>query len=135
MNLRTVHIHQLTLYQFPPREPLPLLLALSSAGKLRRGHTASPYSWLAPFLSTICSRELVELVFHTWLSSESELDMVDWPAICSVFANADFSAMQRVHFQVLGMGEGREDVKRWLLSRLAPWTSAGRLLQVSFMEW
>ncbi|KAG6865439.1 hypothetical protein C0991_002515 [Blastosporella zonata] len=116
--LRTLRLHHLTLYQLPPtNHDQPL---------------ASPVSWLVPFLSNVAS-SLVELSLYMWLSQEAHLDLIDWPALSHVLTHPSFGGLDMVQFQVLGLREGRDDLKGWLVSRLSTWQAARNVVQVVFV--
>ncbi|RDB30527.1 hypothetical protein Hypma_007185 [Hypsizygus marmoreus] len=130
--LHKIHIHQLTLFQFPPRAPLPLS-ALPISNDSTSSSNSSPYSWLIPFLSHVRSK-IVEMAFSVWFSEESHLEFIDWSAMAGILIQPEFSGIRMLEVRVLGMGEGRRDVRAWLLRRLTGWPRAKDVLQVTFVD-
>ncbi|KAJ7755353.1 hypothetical protein DFH07DRAFT_743260 [Mycena maculata] len=123
--LRTIRIHQLTLYQFPSTPPTP-----TSPSTVP---DVSPYVWLVPFLARIGSSELSEITFNMWLGGETQLDLIDWNALVRVLANPLFIRLDVVHFHVRGIEKDTDDeVGGWIFHRLRDWEGAQECLQVSF---
>lgn len=122
--LRTIRLHQLSLYQFPSTPPTP--------GSSPLAETSS-YLWLVPFLSRVGSSELTEITFNIWLGRERQLDSIDWNGLVKVLVNPLFSKLELVHFHVRGIQEGLDDqVRGWISLRLRDWEGAQECLQVSF---
>ncbi|KAF5383164.1 hypothetical protein D9615_004997 [Tricholomella constricta] len=126
-NLHTIHIHNLTLYCFPPRTP-------SSPEHGYHFNQSSPLRWLVPFLDNISSHQLDEIGFHIWLSEEYHLDFVDWLALSTTLEKPVFLRLKTVRFEVSGLGEGRGDLRSWLLARLSAWKASSRAILVSFLH-
>ncbi|KAJ7487768.1 hypothetical protein FB451DRAFT_1225444 [Mycena latifolia] len=104
--LRTIRLHQLSLYQFPSTPPTP-----GSQSPLAE---ISPYLWLVPFLSR-------------------QLDLIDWNDLVKVIVNPLFSKLELVHFHVRGIqAEMDDEVRGWISHRLRDWDGAQECLQVSF---
>ncbi|KAJ6590619.1 hypothetical protein DFH09DRAFT_908737 [Mycena vulgaris] len=123
--LRTIRMHQLSLYQFPSTPPTP-----TSTPPLAE---ISPYVWLIPFLSRVGSSELSEITFNIWLGGELQLDSIEWNALVTVLANPLFSKLDLVHFHVRGIqAEMDDEVRGWISHRLRDWEGAQACLQVSF---
>lgn len=102
-NLRTVEIHQLTLYRFAPgNSAVPV---------------ESPYSGLNSLLSSAASSRLTDVTLHVWLSEEWHLDWIDWSAMAKVFS-APHHPLRRLIVVVRGLAAERGDVKRWVGARL-----------------
>lgn len=123
--LRTIRVHQLSLYQFPttpttpPSSPPPAEI--------------SPYVWLVPFLSRIGSSELSEISFNIWLGGEQQLDLIDWHALVRVLENPLFIKLRLVEFHVRGMEPAMDDeVRGWISHRLSDWEGAQECLKVRF---
>ncbi|KAJ7136001.1 hypothetical protein C8R44DRAFT_869694 [Mycena epipterygia] len=124
-SLRTIRVHQLTLYQFPTTPPTP-----TSSSPLAE---ISPCLWLVPFLSRMGSSELSEITFNIWLGEEQQLDLIDWNALVKVLINPLFAKLDLVHFHVRGIEEEMDDeVRGWISHRLRDWEGAQGCLQVSF---
>jgi hypothetical protein len=117
-NLRSICMHQLILYQFPPL-PTPS----SSTTPI----TNSPYAWLIPFLSQINSPHLVEIAFNIWLSMESQLDLIDWKGLAKVTLNPQTAKSSELRFEVSGVGRDMYEVKGWIWQRLREWGWEGKL--------
>ena len=98
MNLKTVTIRQLTLFQFPLPEigtlggftPDPFVLAPNE----------SPYVCIPALLSTIQSHRLQTITFHIWLSAEFHLDSVNWPQLADLFNGLE---VPRIRFSITGI--------------------------------
>ncbi|KAJ7151156.1 hypothetical protein C8R46DRAFT_914399 [Mycena filopes] len=122
--LRTIRLHQLSLYQFPSTPPTPTSPPLAEI---------SPYAWLIPFLSRIGSGELSEIAFDIWLGGEGQLDLIDWHALVRVLANPRFPKLRLLQFNVRGIEEAMdEEVRGWIFHRLRDWDGAQDFLKVSF---
>ncbi|KAJ7039780.1 hypothetical protein C8F04DRAFT_996170 [Mycena alexandri] len=123
--LRTIRLHQLSLYQFPSTPPTP-----TSSPPLAE---ISPYVWLIPFLSRIGSSELSEIAFNIWLGGERQLDLIDWRALVKVLDNPRFTKLRLLQFNVRGIEEAMdEEVRGWISHRLRDWDAAKEFLKVSF---
>ncbi|KAJ6486942.1 hypothetical protein C8R45DRAFT_828508 [Mycena sanguinolenta] len=123
--LRTIRIHQLSLYQFPSPPPTPP----SSPPPPE----ISPYVWLVPFLSRIESPELSAISFDIWLGEEQQLDVIDWNAFVRVLNNPLFTKLRLVQFNVRGIEPTMDDeVTGWISRRLMDWEGAQEFLKVSF---
>ncbi|KAJ7838282.1 hypothetical protein B0H14DRAFT_2361801 [Mycena olivaceomarginata] len=123
--LRTIRIHQLSLYQFPSTPPTPP----SSPPPPE----ISPYVWLVPFLARIASLELSAISFNIWLGGERQLDLIDWHAFVKVLANPLFTKLRLVEFNVRGVEPSMADeVTGWIARRLTDWDDAPEFLKVSF---
>ncbi|KAK7046649.1 F-box domain-containing protein [Favolaschia claudopus] len=124
--LRTIRIHQLSLYQFPsppatpPSSPPPPEL--------------SPCIWLIPFLSRISSPMLSTISFNIWLGGEQQLDLLDWNALVKVLENPAFAASLRsLQFSVRGIEPAMDDeVAGWISRRLGDWGGVQDCLEVCF---
>lgn len=132
INLRRIHVHQLTLYHFA-LDSSPSSSSGSSA-LLTYSRSYSPYYWLVPMLSGIISSHLQELVFIVWLSAESQLELIDWVAMNKLLLSPPFSGLRRVKFEVMGMGRDRDQLRSWLSMRLGRWTAADADLTVKFID-
>lgn len=130
-NLRRIHVHQLTLYHFPLDAPSSYS---TDSSTLTHPSPHSPYYWLIPMLSGILSSHLEELVFVVWLSAESQLELIDWAAMTALLLSNTFSGLQKVRFEVMGMGSDLEQVKSWLMTRLGRWMAPEAALHVKFIE-
>ncbi|KAJ7695450.1 hypothetical protein B0H17DRAFT_1198677 [Mycena rosella] len=125
MRLRTIRVHQLSLYQFPSTPPTP-----TSSPSLAE---ISPYIWLVPFLSRVGSSALSELTFNMWLGGERQLDLIDWNGLAKAFVSPLFSNLDLVHFHVRGIqAEMDDEVTGWISHRLRDWEGAQSCLEVSF---
>jgi hypothetical protein len=123
--LRTIRIHQLSLYQFPSTPPTPP----SSPPPPE----ISPYVWLVPFLARIASLELSAISFNIWLGGERQLDLIDWHAFVKVLANPLFTKLRLVEFNVRGVEPSMADeVTGWIARRLTDWDAAPEFLKVNF---
>ncbi|KAJ7237310.1 hypothetical protein B0H12DRAFT_1026388 [Mycena haematopus] len=123
--LRTIRIHQLSLYQFPSPPPTP--------PSLPPPPEVSPYVWLVPFLSRIDSPELSAISFDIWLGEEQQLDLIDWNAFVRVLNNPLFTKLRLVQFNVRGIEPAMDDeVSSWISRRLIDWEGAQEFLTVSF---
>lgn len=134
-NLQSIHIRQLTLYQFPDRNPGTLHNSPTwSAPRTGGSNVTSQYFWISPLLSTVSSNQILELAFTVWLSAERQLDLIDWTALSDVLGKPNFLTLKTFKVEILGMGGGQEQVKGWLLKRLGRWAPAETVLQVSFID-
>ncbi|KAJ7770505.1 hypothetical protein B0H16DRAFT_1715175 [Mycena metata] len=123
--LRTIRLHQLSLYQFPGTPPTP-----TSSPPLAE---ISPYVWLIPFLSRIGSSELSEIAFNIWLGGERQLGLIDWHALVKVLDDGRFTKLRLLQFNVRGIEEAMdEEVRAWISHRLRDWVAAPEFLKVSF---
>ncbi|KAF7323888.1 Surfeit locus protein 4 [Mycena kentingensis (nom. inval.)] len=100
-HLRTLRVHQLTLYQFPSTPPTP-----TSAIPLPE---VSPSVWLVPFLQPISSSIFSELAFNIWLGEEKQLDSIDWNGLVKVLEGFTDCTL---HFSVRGVDEDMADAVR-----------------------
>lgn len=126
-NLCQIHVHQLTLYHFPTNIPASYPLDLLARRQ-------PPYYWLVPMLSGIRSSCLEELVFIMWFSAESQLEMIDWGALSGLLLYHPFSGLQKIRFEVMGMGRDQEKVRTWLATRLGQGIAPQVTLQVKFIS-
>ena len=111
VNLKTVTIRQLMLYQFPSPE-------IGTVG----GFTADPfvlapneppYACIPALLSTIQSHHLQIITFYIWLSAEFHLDSVNWSQLADLFNGLE---VPRIHFSITGTELAL--VKDWFRKRL-----------------
>ncbi|KAJ7207082.1 hypothetical protein GGX14DRAFT_366727 [Mycena pura] len=123
--LRTVRVHQLTLYQFPATPPTP-----TSSPPLAE---VSPCFWLVPLLARINSPALSHLAFNIWLGEERQLNLIDWHALVRVLSDPRFGSLRVLQFHVRGIEEAMDDeVRNWISHRLHDWDAVQERLNVSF---
>ncbi|KAF8067826.1 hypothetical protein FPV67DRAFT_1415843 [Lyophyllum atratum] len=132
-NLRTLHIHHLTLYQFPQAERVPSSIAVKGSTDCLQ-MPPSLFFWLVPFLTEISSPAILTLAFSAWLSDETCLDLIDWPAMSQVLSNPVFGGLKTLQFRVRGLGPERHDLQTWLLARLSAWKASENAVRVLFLD-
>ncbi|KAG6861293.1 hypothetical protein C0995_001847 [Termitomyces sp. Mi166 len=125
-SLRTLRLHHLNLYQFPPHD------FDSSLTIINDGSQVHPLSWVIPLLSNV-PPSLVELALDIWLSQEAQLDFLDWKALSSVLAGPHFEGLRSLQFRVMGLREGKDDFKGWLFERLSSWRASRNVVQAAFL--
>ncbi|KAJ7057824.1 hypothetical protein C8F01DRAFT_1151176 [Mycena amicta] len=121
--LRTLRVHQLTLYHFPstPTPPTP-------------SRSFPPLAWLVCLLQRISSTALSELTFSIWLGEEKQLDVIDWNALVQILDGPAFrSSLEALQFNVRGVDDDMDDeVRGWIAHRLQDWKPVNERLHVSF---
>jgi len=87
-------------------------------------------------LTGIISSHLEEVVLVMWLSAEPQLELIDWAAMSELLLSHRFFRLQRIRFEVMGMGRNQEQVRTWLRTRLDQWTAAEAAsgLEVKFID-
>ncbi|TFK41619.1 hypothetical protein BDQ12DRAFT_646138 [Crucibulum laeve] len=133
-NLRIICIHQVVLYQFPFSAPSPSAshFVTMNTDILPFMMFNSPYAWIFALLSTVGSSSITQVTFHMWLSTESQLDVIDWQCLNRILSKSAFRNLQDICFSISGIGE--VGVEQWLRRRLWNLHAAKITVNIPFLE-
>ena len=112
MNLKTVTIRQLMLFQFPSPE-IDITVGGFTADPIVLVPNEPLYACIPALLSTIQSHHLQTITFYIWLSAEFHLDSVNWSQLADLFNGL---GVPRIRFSITGIELPL--VKGWLRKRL-----------------
>ncbi|KDR72589.1 hypothetical protein GALMADRAFT_126194 [Galerina marginata CBS 339.88] len=115
-NLKSINIHQITLFQFPTAQQLSPAID-------------SQYAWLLSFMSTIRSTHFQSAGFHVWLSEESQLDSFPWFDLSDILLDI---GVTRIQFRISGIGRDTELVEAWFTRRLGKIDTAKTSIHFDF---
>ena len=122
VNLKTVTIRQLMLFQFP--FPERGSLGGSTADTFILAPNESPYACIPALLSTIQSHHLQTITFYIWLSAEFHLDSVNWSQLADLFNGLE---VPRICLSITGIDLPL--VKDWFRKRLRTVDSTKTILE------
>ena len=128
VSLKTIVIHGIILYQFPPIFS-PEAAAFNSSSQ--PSMIASPYAWIPTIVSSVRSEEIQTIEFHIWCSSEPQLDQFPWSSLCNILSNLGIPTLI---FHVFGIGADMELVRGWFTQRLAPIDLTKTTIEFDFSE-
>ena len=127
VNLKTVTIRQLMLFQFPSTE-IGTLDGFT-ANPFMLAPNESPYACIPALLSTIQSHHLQTITFYIWLSAEFHLDSVDWSQLADLFNGLE---VPRIRFSITGIELPL--VKDWFRKRLRTVDSTKTTLEFAYSQ-
>ena len=125
MNLKTVTIRQLMLFQFPSTGTGTL--GGFTADPFMLAPNQSPYACIPALLSTIQSHHLQTITFYIWLSAEFHLDSVNWSRLADLFNGLE---VPRIRFSITGIELPL--VEDWFRKRLRTVDSTKTTLEFAY---
>ena len=128
MSLKTIAIHKITLFQFPPFVTPEAATFHSLA---QPSMIASPYAWIPTMVSSVRSQEIQTMEFHIWFSSEPQLDQFPWNSLCNILTDLGVLTLK---FHVFGIGADMELVRGWFMKRLGPIDLTETTIEFKFSE-